>query len=86
MWRILLEPALLFGSPFAAYAIYLALREKFPFEVEHWTHSAVSTLVLIGLAVTVAGVLLIGLVADRGQGAYVPAHIENGRIEPGRIQ
>jgi hypothetical protein len=86
MWRIILEPALLFGSPFAAYAIYLALRRKYPFEVEHWTRSALSTLVLAGLATAVAGVFAFGLFAERGRGAYVPAHIENGRIEPGRIQ
>jgi len=46
MLRAILEPALLFGSPFAAYVIYLALRRKFPFEMEHWSHSAISTLAL----------------------------------------
>lgn len=86
MWRILIEPALLFGSPFAAYAIYLALRRRYPFAVDHWTKSAVSTLVLAGLATAVLGVLLIGVFADRRHGAYVPAHIEDGRLLPGRLQ
>ena len=86
MWRIILEPALLFGSPFAAYAAYLAVRQKYPFAVAYWSRSAVSTLALAGLAVAVAGVFAIGIFAERGQGAYVPAHIENGRIAPGRIQ
>ncbi len=86
MWRVILEPALLFGSPFLAYVVYLLLREKYPFEVEHWTHGAVSTLVLVGLAVTVAGTLLIGIFAERRHGAYIPAHIENGAIAPGHIQ
>jgi hypothetical protein len=86
MWRAILEPALLFGSPFAAYAIYLALRLKYPFEVEHWSRSAVSTLALTGLAIAVIGVFAIGIFAERGQGAYVPAHIKNGQIVPGRIQ
>ena len=86
MWRVILEPALLFGSPFAAYAIYLGLRRRYPFEVEYWTRSAVSTLVLAGLAIAVVGVFAIGIFAERGQGAYVPAHVENGRIEPGRIK
>ncbi len=86
MWRVILEPALLFGSPFAVYIIYLALRQRYPFEVDYWTHSAVSTLVLAGLAVAVAGVLLIGVFADRRHGAYVPAHIENGVLVPGRLQ
>lgn len=86
MWRVILEPALLFGSPFIAYILYLALRRKYPFEVDHWTHSAVSTLALLGLVITVAGVFLIGIFANRSQGPYIPAHIENGRIVPGRIQ
>ncbi len=86
MLREILEPALLFGSPFAAYAIYLALRLQSPFEVEHWSRSAVSTLALAGLAIAVAGVFAIGLFAPRSQGAYVPALVENGQIVPGRIQ
>jgi hypothetical protein len=86
MWRAILEPTLLFGSPFAAYAIYLALRLKYPFEVEHWSRSAVSTLALAGLAIAVTGVFAIGIFAQRGHGAYVPAHVENGQIVPGRIQ
>jgi len=48
--------------------------------------SAVSTLALAGLAIAVAGVFAIGLFAPRSQGAYVPAHVENGQIVPGRIQ
>src|SRR5205807_9845356 len=44
MWRAILEPALLFASPFAAYTIYLVLRRNYPFAMEHWTKSAVSTL------------------------------------------
>ena len=86
MLRALLEPALLFGSPFAAYALYLALRLKYPFEVAHWTQSALSTLALIGLAAAVGGIFLFGILADRRQGAYIPAHIENGQLTPGSIQ
>ncbi|ACK49759.1 conserved hypothetical protein [Methylocella silvestris BL2] len=86
MWRVILEPALLFGSPFAAYILYLWARQKYPFAVDHWTQSAVSTLVLAGLAVAVAGVLLIGVFAERHHGSYAPAHIENGHLVPGQIQ
>jgi hypothetical protein len=86
MWRILLEPALLFGSPFLAYTIYLAVRRRYPFAVDHWTHSAVSTLALAGLLIVVTGMLAFGLFAERHRGAYTPAHIENGKLEPGRLQ
>ncbi|WP_395666044.1 DUF6111 family protein [Methylocella sp.] len=86
MWRAVLQTALLFLAPFAAYAGFLALRRRYPFEIDHWTKSAVSTLVLIGLAVAVAGTLLLGVFAERRQGAYVPAHVEDGRLVPGRLQ
>ncbi|WOJ90176.1 DUF6111 family protein [Methylocapsa polymorpha] len=86
MWRIMLEPALLFASPFVVYLIYLALRRTYPFAVDHWTHSAVSSLALAGLVIAVAGMLAFGIFAVRHEGAYVPAHIENGRLVPGRLQ
>ncbi|MEJ0094108.1 MAG: DUF6111 family protein [Methylocella sp.] len=86
MWRIILEPALLFGSPFVAYVIYLILRQRYPFAVDHWTRSDVATLVLAGLFTTVVGVFAFGLFSPRHQGTYVPAHIENGRLTPGQLQ
>ncbi|SFK11239.1 DUF6111 family protein [Methylocapsa palsarum] len=86
MWRVLLEPALLFGSPFAAYAVYLALRRTYPFALDHWTRGAVSTLTLAGLIIAATGMLAFGIFAERHQGAYAPAHIENGTLVPGRLQ
>ena len=37
MGRALIEPLALFLSPFAAYAVYLILRARYPLEIEHWT-------------------------------------------------
>lgn len=86
MLRVILEPALLFLSPFLAYTIYLYLRNRYPFEVDHWTRSAVSSLALAGLAIAVAGIFLLGFFSERHEGTYVPAHIENGRLVPGRTE
>jgi uncharacterized protein DUF6111 len=86
MLRAVLEPFALFLSPFAVFAIYLALRARYPLAVEHWTRRRVSTLTLIGLAVAVIGMVVFGLYAPRGQGVYVPAHVENGQLIPGHIQ
>ncbi|QBR71185.1 hypothetical protein CU048_07690 [Beijerinckiaceae bacterium] len=86
MWRALLEPLLFFGSPFAVYVIYLVIRRNYPFALEHWNRSAVSTLTLAGLAVAVAGMLVFGFFAPRHGGAYLPAHIEDGKLVPGRLQ
>jgi Family of unknown function (DUF6111) len=86
MWRAILEPVLLFSSPFIGYALYLIFRWNYPFELQHWTKTAVSTLTLAGLAMAAGGMLAIGILAPRHKGAYVPAHIENGKLVPGRMQ
>jgi Family of unknown function (DUF6111) len=86
MGRTLLEPLALFLSPFAAYALYLTLRARYPLEIEHWTTGRVSVLTVMGLAAAVLGLVALNLVAPRGQGTYVPAHEENGVLVPGRIE
>jgi hypothetical protein len=86
MGRALLEPLALFLSPFAVYAVYLALRARYPLEVEHWTRGRVSVLTLIGLAAAVLGLFAINAFAPRGRGVYITAHIENGVLVPGRFE
>lgn len=86
MAREVLEPLALFLVPFAAYAIYLVLRARYPLEVQHWTGFRVSIMTLIGLAAVVLGLVILDAFAPRGQGAYVPAHEENGVLVPGRIE
>ena len=86
MSREILEPLALFLSPFAAYAIYLALRARYPLEVEHWTGGRVSILALVGLVAALCGLAALNLFAPRGHGVYVPAHEENGALVPGHIE
>jgi Family of unknown function (DUF6111) len=86
MAREVFEPLALFLSPFVVYAIYLALRARYPLEVEHWTRRRVSAMTLIGLAAAVLGLVALDAFAPRGHGVYVPAHIENGILVPGRFK
>ena len=76
----------LFLSPFAVYALYFAFRARYPLEVEHWTRGRVSLLTLIGLAAAVLGLAAINAFAPRGRGVYIPAHVENGALVPGRFE
>lgn len=85
MTRTVLE-LILFLSPFAFYALYLILRARYPLEVEHWTRGRVSILTLIGLAAAVLGLIALDVFAPRGRGVYVPAHVENGVLVPGRFE
>ncbi|MFT4099228.1 MAG: DUF6111 family protein [Rhodoblastus sp.] len=86
MWRVLLEPAAFFVAPFILYVLYLLVRARNPLQPAHWPNAAVVSLVIAGLAVAVAGMLWFGFEADRPTGAYVPAHVENGRVVPGRFK
>ena len=86
MWRAILEPVLLFSSPFFFYAAYLLLRHNYPFAIEHWSKGAVSAMTLAGLVLAVAGMIAFGIFAPRHEGVYIPAHVEKGKIVPGRIE
>jgi hypothetical protein len=86
MGRTVLDPLALFLSPFAVYALYLLLRARYPLEVEHWTGRRVSVMTLIGLAAAVLGLIAVNAFAPRGRGVYIPAHVENGVLVPGRIE
>ncbi len=86
MVRDVLEPLALFLSPFVVYAVYLALRARYPLEIEHWTRGRVSAMTLIGLAAAVLGLVALDAFAPRGRGVYVPAHVESGVLVPGRFK
>jgi hypothetical protein len=42
--------------------------------------------VIAGLAATLAGLVGATTFAPRGQGVYLPAHVEHGVLVPGRIE
>ena len=86
MWRALLEPLAFFVTPFAIYVIYLLARGRHPLKPAHWPGAAVVSLTIAGLVVAIAGMLYFGFGAKRSTGAYVPAHVENGRVVPGHFE
>jgi len=86
MWRAVVESLALFLAPFLIFAVYLVLRARYPLAVEHWTRGRVATLVLIGLAAALIGMIVLVSIAPRGHGVYVPAHVENGVLVPGHIE
>lgn len=86
MVRAIFESMGLFMAPFAAFAVYLVLRAKFPLAVEHWSRSRLSWLALAGLAAAAVGLIGLNALAPRGHGRYVPAHLEKGVIVPGRFE
>jgi hypothetical protein len=84
MWRAFAQTALLFLAPFAAYAVFHLLQRRWPFVADLW-RGRVSALTIIGLLLAIAGLVALAF-TGREQGAYVPAHVENGRIVPGQFK
>jgi len=85
MWRAIIETALLFLTPFLAYTLFHAAQRRWPFVAELWHKRIVTVLVAAGLLTAIGGMLALGLTA-RQQGAYVPAHVEGGKLVPGHFQ
>ena len=86
MGRAFSEVALLYLVPFAIYLLVLIVRRFAILSLDSWTRRVIARLSVAGLALVLGGLLLNGFFADRHEGAYAPAHIENGRLVPGAIQ
>ena len=86
MARGLLDALGLFAAPFVIYALILMVRQRYPFLAESWSRGSLAWLTIAGLGLVVLGIALLGLFADRHQGAWVPAHLEHGRLVPGQFQ
>lgn len=86
MGRALLDVLVPFLLPFAGYALYLVLRRRYPFVVSAWSRGPLAALVVGGLALAVLSLLAAGFFGHRGRGDYVPAHLENGVLVPGRME
>jgi hypothetical protein len=86
MIRALVESFALFLVPFVVFVVYLLIRRRDPVAVDTWTGGRIASLSIAGLALAVLGIVVFGLFEERPLGAYVPAHVENGRLVPGRFQ
>ena len=80
------EVLLPFLLPFAGYILFLLVRSRYPFVAAAWTRGPVAVLIVSGLALAVLSLLLTGLFGPRAHGGYVPAHLENGVLVPGRME
>ena len=85
MIRRVLEELLIFLSPFLLYALYLAIRVRRPDHGVHWDGQAFR-LTLAGVVLVILSLVATGLFSERHRGGYVPPHLENGQVVPGRFQ
>jgi hypothetical protein len=86
MLKITVEGVLLFLLPFVAYGGLLALGPRVP-----WLRAGPGGITALRLAACGVGLVILALVlwatlGERARGTYVPAHIDGGRLIPGRME
>ena len=86
MGRAVVEVLLPFLLPFAGYALWLTFGRRYPFVASAWRRGPVAALVVGGLTLAVLSLIGAGLFGPRSRGGYVPAHIDGGRLVPGRME
>ncbi|TYO61440.1 hypothetical protein FXV83_38115 [Bradyrhizobium hipponense] len=85
MIRTVLTEIGIFLIPFVVYALFLAATRSGLFVQSSWPITIVARLVLAALVLVIVG--LVGLAHFSGappDSTYIPAHIENGKLVPGR--
>ncbi len=85
MIRVLFGEGIFFLLPFVAYACYLIMRQRHPAKWDNWS-AHVPKLAIAGVVCVIVALLITGLTVKHETGAYIPAHMENGKIVPGRFE
>lgn len=87
MLRLVLIELILFAIPFALYFAWRAFVEKREAETQgQFNERPWQMLIIAGGVLAIAGLAAYGLTSGRrGDTVYIPAHVENGEIVPGRF-
>jgi hypothetical protein len=85
MIRPILTEIGIFLIPFAVYALYLLASRSNVLHHTSWPLHVIGKLALVAALLTILSlVLLANFSGAPPKSTYVPAHIENGRLIPGR--
>jgi hypothetical protein len=83
--RAFLQGLVLFLLPFVLFGLYLLARRRNALAWSSWSDQSL-WLAIAGVVMVIASLLVTGLVTERHTGAFVPTHMENGRVVPGQFQ
>jgi heme/copper-type cytochrome/quinol oxidase subunit 3 len=87
MIRPVLTELALFLAPFALYAVFLAATRAGVLDPNSWPWSTLAWLTIAALVLVVGSFIVIAQFAGAPPGStYVPAHIEDGKLVPGKTQ
>lgn len=85
MGRSLATEALLFLTPFALYVLFLGATRAGVMDPKAWPLSRVIWLAICAFCLMIGSFIYLANYTGAPPGsAYVPAHMENGRLVPGR--
>lgn len=85
MIRPVLTEIGIFLIPFIAYALFLVATRAGIFAPESWSLKVVGALTAVALVLLLASLVLLAQRSGAPPGStYVPAHIENGKLVPGK--
>ena len=87
MIRLIFTELALFLVPFAAYALFVWATHEGLVDPVAWSAQRLAWLTAIAVGLTAGSFFLIAEFAGAPPGAaYVPAHLENGRLVPGTMK
>ena len=77
----------LFLTPFAVYFVYLWATRADLLHPDSWPLRTLLTLTCLALALMFGSFLVLAHFSGKPKNSsYIPAHIENGKLLPGRVQ
>jgi heme/copper-type cytochrome/quinol oxidase subunit 1 len=85
MTRAFLQGLILFFLPFVLFGAYLVILRRNALAWSSWSSQSF-WLAIAGLVMVILSLVATGLLTERETGAFVPTHIENGRVVPGQFQ
>jgi uncharacterized protein DUF6111 len=86
MIRPVLAELAFFLAPFALYAAFLWFSKTSMLDREDWTPKILMTLTIVALLTVIISFVLLGHFTGAPIGStYEPAHVENGKLIPGRV-
>ena len=87
MIRPILTELALFLTPFVLYALFLAATRAGVLDTNSWPWSTLAWLTIAALALVVGSFVVIAQFSGAPPGStYVPAHLEDGKLVPGKTQ
>jgi hypothetical protein len=83
--RLLWDDMLFFLLPFFVFAIVLILNKRKVFERQNWK-GPMPWLIVAGLTLSILSIIVSNALTERSTKGYIPPHLENGKLVPGRFE